>query len=210
MQHYAIMHDATRFEFLRNLDPEALDNEFDRIFPARIGNLSELHWTPVAIAKKAARLAAWKPRARILDAGSGAGKFCIIGASVTDGFFVGVEQREYLVDIARRTADRYRIPRIQFVHENITDVDWSSFDSIYIYNPFSENLDENIRIDELCELNFGLYVKYVNVVQEKLTFLASGTRVVTLNGFGGDFPPDYERAHREIIQQLPLEVWIRK
>src|SRR5262249_24041062 len=109
----------------------------------------------------------------------------------------------------REIADRYKIPRVHFECGNVIDFEWSPFDSIYLYNPFSENLDNSIRIDDSCELSPDLYVTYIRAVQRKLFRLASGTRVVTLNGFGGDFPPSFELLHREGTDSMPLELWVQ-
>ena len=183
------------------------DTEFDKFFPMKARDLSAVHWTPVHVARRAAELAVHHPDDRVLDIGSGVGKFCIVGALTTNGHFVGVEQREGLVGTARDFASHFRVPRVQFIHQNMVDLDWRTFDAIYLFNPFSENLDESIRIDDQCELNSDLYTKYVRSTQAKLTDLNIGTRVVTLNGFGGDFPPSYGLVHEEEIHFMPLQVW---
>ena len=107
-------------------------------------------------------------------------------------------------------SSKHKITRVRFSHNNIVEADWSGFDSIYLFNPFSENLDESIRIDHLCSLSAELYVRYIQHTQEKLDGLPTGTRVVTLNKFGGDFPPSYKLVHREEIGYLPLEAWEKK
>ncbi len=150
-----------------------------------------------------------RPGARVLDVGSGAGKFCIVGELSTLGIFVGVEQRESLVEAARTVVRELQIPRIQFILNDMAAIPWGAYDSIYLYNPFSENLDESIRIDSQCELSAEHYIRYVQQTQAKLTHLCTGTRIVTLNGFGGDFPPTYKLIHEEKAQGLPLEVWER-
>ncbi|MEQ1875879.1 MAG: methyltransferase domain-containing protein [Bdellovibrionia bacterium] len=186
------------------------NSEFDLLYPEQVRRLSEIHWTPVETAKRAASFAVVKPGARVLDVGSGAGKFCIVGALTTNGNFFGVEQRGPLVKVASKLSKKYNISRVQFFHKNALDTDWSGFDSIYLFNPFSENLDETIRIDHLCELNAELYVKYIRYTQAKLYCMPIGTRVVVLNKFGGDLPSSYRLVHREEIGYLPLEAWEKK
>lgn len=195
-------------ELLKNRD-SINDSSFDDIYPERIRGLSASHWSPILAALKAAKLATEKPSSRVLDLGSGAGKFCMIGALTTDGFFVGVEQREYLVELSKSISRKLRVPRAEFICSNITEYDWTDFDSIYIYNPFSENLDPKIKIDDLCALDASLYVKYIKMVQTKLNALSPGKRIITLNGFGGDFPPEYRLTYREEFNKMPLEVWIK-
>ena len=99
-----------------------------------------------------------EPGTKVLDAGAGPGKFCLIGSLVTEGEFFGIEQRRTLVDTAREIAERYKISRVHFDCGNVIDFDWNPFDSIYLYNPFSENLDRSICIDDSCELFPELYI----------------------------------------------------
>lgn len=185
------------------------DDCFDLVFPPEVRRLSSFHWSPVALATRAAELAVAKPGDKVLDVGAGPGKFCLIGSLVTQGVFYGIEQRKDLVEVARSVADRYEIPRAYFAHGDMRDCDWTRFESIYLYNPFSENLDSSIRIDDSCELKRELYVAYIQAVQEKLSRMPSRTRAVTLNGFGGDLPPSYQLVQREGSDSLPLELWIR-
>jgi hypothetical protein len=188
---------------------EVDDDTFDLIFPPEVRRLSSFHWSPLECAVRAAEMCVPEPGTKVLDAGAGPGKFCLIGSLVTEGEFFGIEQRRTLVDTAREIAERYKISRVHFDCGNVIDFDWNPFDSIYLYNPFSENLDRSICIDDSCELFPELYISYIRAVQRKLADLGSGTRVVTLNGFGGDLPPSYELLHREGSDSLPLELWIQ-
>ena len=188
------------------------DALFDSHLPQALQDLSENHWTPVAIAKRAARLATTGhyrkgEECRVLDVGSGVGKFCIAGALTTTAHFVGVEQRESLVIVAREIAQTLAVPRVEFVVGNLEAVDWRDFNAIYMFNPFSENLDEAARIDETCPIKWELYMKYVDQTDALLSRLAKGTRVVTLNGYGGRFPDRYLQIHHEVAGGLSLELW---
>jgi len=202
--------DAYTWVFNRLRSGEVDDETFDLVFPSDVRRLSSFHWSPIQLAMRAAELAVAEPGAKVLDVGAGAGKFCLVGSLVTEGVFFGVEQRQYLVETARDIADRYKIPRVHFDHGNMIDNDRQRFQCIYLYNPFSENLDKSIRIDDSCALSSDLYVQYIRAVQVKLTDLKSGTRVVMLNGFGGDLPPSYQLLHREGSDSLPLELWIKQ
>ena len=73
------------------------DEEFDLIYSDFARQLSSCQWTPVAVAFAAARLLVRDRVCKVLDVGSGVGKFCQIAASVAPGTFVGVEQRARLV-----------------------------------------------------------------------------------------------------------------
>jgi predicted RNA methylase len=183
------------------------EDEVDSLFPEEVRKLSVIHWTPFATAARAAELCVGKDGDRILDVGSGSGKFCIIGALTTAGSFFGVEQRASLVKCSREVVTRFWIPRAQFITKNMVDLDWSSFDAIYLFNPFWENIDPSIRIDDMCELSSELFTTYVSATRKKLATLKTGTRVVILNGFGGELPPSYQMVHAEDVGYLVLQVW---
>src|SRR4051812_20257231 len=73
------------------------DAAFDWMYPECFQVLSLKHWTPLAIARKAAGFLA-EPGTRVLDIGSGIGKFCLAAAHhFPETFFYGVEQRHELV-----------------------------------------------------------------------------------------------------------------
>lgn len=82
------------------------DSRFNELYPAHIKNLAARHWTPVDVAEMAARYLVEKSGDRILDIGSGAGKFCLVGAACTRGMFYGVEQRESLVELSSALAKK--------------------------------------------------------------------------------------------------------
>src|SRR5713226_861432 len=63
------------------------DERFDLIYPPEIRDLSCRHWTPVAVARKAAEFLVNERETRVLDLGCGPGKFCIVGALTTEAHF---------------------------------------------------------------------------------------------------------------------------
>src|SRR4029077_8901586 len=63
------------------------DDEFDSAYDKQIRELSEQHWTPLWVAARVAHLLTRSGATRVLDVGSGAGKFCIVGALSTDAEF---------------------------------------------------------------------------------------------------------------------------
>ncbi len=186
------------------------DERFDMVYPDPIHRLSTAHWTPVRVARRAAELLVTKPGTKVLDVGSGSGKFCIIGALTTEGVFTGIEQRDYLVELSRSLAQRFLIERAHFIHGNMMGLDWSEYDSFYLYNPFVENMyDEASQIDNDVAQTWFCYEKYVHTVRRKLLQAPAGTRVVTYHGFGGDFPPGYSCVLREPIGSDKLDVWVK-
>lgn len=185
------------------------DFRFDHIYPPSIRKLSSPHWTPVEVAVRAAELLVTGNSSRILDVGSGCGKFCTVAGLSSPGQFTGIEQRFRLFDTARRAAEDLEASRVSFVHGNMTELDWSRFDAFYLFNPFYENVMRSIRIDDTVSLNEDRFNRYVEIVRTKLRVARPGTRVVTYHGFGGDLPSDYLRLKKEPIGTSFLELWVK-
>lgn len=183
--------------------------QFDRMLPLCWRRFSVTQWTPVQVARRAAQLLVTGPESRVLDVGSGPGKFCLVGALATLGHFTGVEQRPHLVNLSRSFAHRYGIPRVDFVCANAGDLDWGRYNAFYFYNPFYENLDPDKKIDEHVELSPSLYDQYVSMTQQRLAQAAPGTRVVTFHGMGGDMPDGYERVLQEFRDIGFLDLWVK-
>lgn len=167
------------------------DERFDRIYPAEIRDLSWRHWTPLAVARQAAKFLVSEPKTRVLDLGCGPGKFCIVGALTTVGHFTGVEQRQQLADLARVTIQRERIPNAEIVHANITDIDLQAYDAFYLFNPFEENRFKRGKIDSSVEFSEALYERYTEYVATELARAPLGTRVVTYGGLCEEIPLSY-------------------
>jgi hypothetical protein len=199
-------------ELLQDLEAglRVSDTRFDKVFPVEARAQAHIHWTEVATALEAVDLLTRErdEPVRILDVGSNVGKFCLVGALASRAEFVGVERRRPLVDIARTVARRLRVPRVRYQWADMESLDWSTFNGIYLYNPFQENIEPEIKIDGELELSLAQYARYVRVVQEKLAGCAPGTRVVTYYGFGGPFPEGYERSSVE-TQNPRLKLWVR-
>jgi 2-polyprenyl-3-methyl-5-hydroxy-6-metoxy-1,4-benzoquinol methylase len=210
MNQHLVDGDVTLRSVVRGLRAggEISDPTFDRIYPDWAQRLSEVHWTPVEVARRAAKLLTVHSRNRILDIGSGVGKFCLIGALTTRATFVGIEQRGNLVDVARSTAERCGASRAQFLHGNMMDLDWRQFDGFYLYNPFYEHVAECLTpivgdIDRAPEH----YKTYVDATCARLMSACAGTRVVMYHGFGGIIPEGYDLIGREPAGTDYLDVW---
>jgi len=185
------------------------DAAFDEIYPDAIRRLSRVHWTPIEVIRRAIRLLIVHENAKVLDVGSGVGKFCLAGALISSGRFFGIEQRKHYVELAHLLASRYKIPRTTFTHGNFKSMDWSEFDAVYLFNPFQENKTPEQRLDDTVPLSREVFHEYVGAVYEKLETLPKGARVVTYHGFGGAFPMTFEREVSEWCCRGPLELWIK-
>ena len=188
------------------------DVSFDALYPPLIRRLSPTHWTPVAVARRAAQLFRDGGARRILDVGSGAGKFVLTAAhAAPDLFFVGIEQRRHLIAAARHVRSVLGIANARFLHGDVTRTTWSGFDGIYFFNPFGENLlAEHERIDSGVELSRTRFDDDVLRSERGLSAARVGTAVVTYNGCGGNVPSSYELAHKEIVEGASLRLWIQR
>jgi len=197
---------------VRAAPPQILssDVEFDRAYDKQIRELSQQHWTPVRVAARVADLLTRAGATRILDVGSGAGKFCIVGALSTDAEFVGVERRGYLVDIAKQTALRFGADRATFVHASADNFSFEGFDGVYLYNPFYEQISRFlVQIDSGIERSPLMYRHFVRSTMNKLAAMAPPVAVVTFNGFGGLMPPEYDFRGDEPAGNDQLELWVK-
>lgn len=173
-----------------NIDVE--DHLFNTLYPLRIKKLSERHWTSVEVAKLAADYLVDKPNCKVLDIGSGAGKFCLVGAASTKGLFYGVEQREGLVKLSQRIAKKHHVVNVEFIHSNITEISFSDYDAFYFYNSFYENIGQFMAIDTTVHLEENLYFQYSEYVEKQLKKAPVGTRLVTYWSMWLEIPEGFD------------------
>jgi len=175
-------------EYLHTLE----DNRFDLVYPPEIRAAADRHWTPVIVARLAAEFLVREPGTRVLDIGCGPGKFCIVGALMTEGRFTGVEQRHHLCEVARSVIGQAKLPNAEIIHGNVTEIAFSNFDAFYLFNPFEENLETTLKIDATVHLSGDLYAKYTEHVARQLALAPLGTRVATYCGSCEEVPLGYE------------------
>ncbi len=159
------------------------DDEFDLIYPETHVEISEFHYTPIEVAKVAANFLVIQKGDKVLDIGSGAGKFCTVGALTTKGLFTGVELRASLHELAIKITQKYELRNTVFIHNNITEIDFEEFDAFYFYNPFYENISASGWINDEIDLDKYLYTRYNLYVINQLKKTPKGTRLVTYFGY---------------------------
>lgn len=186
------------------------DRQFDLIYPDVIRLISGVHWTPVCVGRRAAELLVTDRDSKILDIGSGVGKFCIVGAMTTQGHFTGIEQRPWLNKIAEKTAHRLGVDRISLKCGDIQSIDWDEFNGFYLYNPFDEARVPEIAIDDKVGFDVHASLQNVYFCQKMFRAAPAKTRVVLYNGFGGPMPMGYVCKVRERIMGNNLELWIKE
>jgi SAM-dependent methyltransferase len=186
------------------------DRSFDALLGRRGREASEIHWTPASVCVEAARMLRPRPMERVLDIGSGTGKFCTLASLSMTGIYTGVEQRKHLVGEARRVARRLGAWRAKFIHADAFDLDWRDYDCLYLYNPFAELMfDPGRRIDSFIETGAERFDARVSATVSRLNTMPAGTRVITFHGFGGFFPSCYRRMSRRWAGTGDLELWLK-
>lgn len=172
-------------------NPVLEDEEFNAIYPEDIKALSSKHWTPVAVAKMAAEFLVSRPGAKVLDIGSGAGKFCMIGSALTKGHFTGVEYRENLHRYSCRLIRQYNLANVEFIHSNITNINFKNYNAFYFFNSFIENMSESEIMDTTVPVGPRLYGLYTQYLREQLAGMPIGTRLATYWGNSEEVPRGY-------------------
>jgi Methyltransferase domain len=193
------------FEQIRS-NEEINDIEFDLMYPIKLKDAIEMHFTPIEVAKTAARYLAHKKGVKVLDIGSGAGKFCMIGSACTEGSFTGVELRESLFATALRISKRYNLLNIEFVHANITDIPFKDFDAFYFFNAFYENVSRLGvgKINNELDLSRELYDTYSFYVKQQLDEMPVGTKLVTYFSFSKEVPDSYHLQFTDFDGKLKM------
>ncbi len=190
------------------------DEDFDSVYADPwVRTHSLVHWTPIAAARRAIEWLAPTPTSRVLDVGSGCGKFCLVGALSCEAHFVGVEQRVSLVRAATAAARALELSQVAFIHGDMRQVDWSGFDCVYLYNPFGELLfdaSEDPVIDGKVKQSAALYEDSIRFVESRLDEMPTGTRLVTFNGFGGCVPPKYHLTQWQRFGECYLRSWTKQ
>jgi SAM-dependent methyltransferase len=196
------------------IDPANIDNWFNsdaqlnKLYPEAIQLLACRHWTPLSIAQLVAPFLVTHPGVKVLDIGSGVGKFCLAGAYYKPhGTFYGVEQRKDLVDHAKKARGVLGFQNVHFIHSNITELDFSQYDHFYFFNSFYENLMDKERIDDNITYSTFLFNFYHKQLFKKLREMPAGTRVATFHCLDDKMPPDYYIVDSKM--GTSLKFWIK-
>ncbi|MFY0255538.1 methyltransferase [Chitinophaga sp. 30R24] len=185
------------------------DAAFDWLYPERIQQLSRGHWTPMEVARKAAKFLAAGTGKKILDIGSGVGKFCLIGGyHFPEATFYGVEQRKELYHFALAAKELTASGNVNFINSNFTQIDLEDYDHFYFYNAFFENLVDEGQIDQQIEYSTSLYNYYSRYMFNALEDKPSGTRLVTFHSLEDEIPPSYQLVDATV--DFLLKMWIKR
>ncbi len=185
------------------------DRQLQILYPSWIQLLADKHWTPLRVTNLIVQFLATQKGARVLDIGSGVGKFCLAGAYLKpDALFYGVEQRKHLVAHAEKARVILNLKNVRFYHRNLTQMDFSQFDHFYFFNSFYENLADTDKIDNSVQCNPDLYDLYHSVLHQKLKAMPAGTRLATFHCLEGMTSAGYQLMEEHI--GLLLRFWMKK
>lgn len=184
------------------------DDRFNQLYPFSIQVLAGKHWTPLRVARKAANFLAADNNARILDIGSGVGKFCLAAAYARpNAVYYGVEQRKGLIAEAEIVQKTLKLENVSFIHGNFTQLDFRNYDHFYFFNSFYENLIGTNKIDDSIDYSAELYNYYNRYLFNQLEQKPSGTRLVTYHSLEEEVPEGYKLVKAEIDNLL--KYWIK-
>jgi len=184
------------------------DEDFNQLYPPSIQAMSRRHWTPLAVARSAAKFLAAEKNVKILDIGSGVGKFCLSAAFYKpSAFYCGIEQRSVLISHAETAREELSLNNVSFIHGNFTQLNFKNFDHFYFYNSFYENLTGTDKIDESIEFSAELYNYYNRYLYKELEKMKAGTRLATFHSLEDEIPPGYLVVGSEMNNLLKF--WIK-
>lgn len=184
------------------------DERFNSIYPFQIQNLARRHWTPLSVARKAANFLAAEQNVRILDIGSGVGKFCLAaGHYKPKAFYYGVEQRSSLVQYAETAKEILGLQNVSFIHGNFTQLEFKNYHHFYFYNSFYENLISTDKIDDSIDYSGELFNYYTRYLYRQLEQKPAGTRLATYHSLEDEIPHSYHVVGSEMDNLLKF--WIK-
>jgi hypothetical protein len=187
------------------------DARFDRLLPPELVRLAGLHFTPVAVARRAAAWLTCDGAGEVADLGAGVGKLCLVGAATTPARFTGLELRAGLVQVARDLARRLDLPRAQFAEADLRTAPLGRYQAFYLYDPFSESAaEEDERLDP-CVPTIDREAD-VTTLLSRLEAAPTGTRLAMFCGLGGREPRGgWSRVLRESMNARGdlLEGWVK-
>ncbi len=185
------------------------DVAFDCIYPEHVRQLSKQFWTPVEIARRAARLFVEHGARRVLDVGAGVGKFCIISVLTADLDLTGIELQEGLVTIANGILRAYSIPRVQIRHASLDELSLDAYDGFYFFNPFAAGTVSTQGIGRTTRSTPEHAERDIVRIEKYLVRARPGTCMVTFHGFGDAVPPGWLHLADETRGTAFLKLWIK-
>jgi SAM-dependent methyltransferase len=184
------------------------DAEFNQLYPSSIQMLAQRHWTPLIVVRKTAHFLAAESNVRILDIGSGVGKFCLAAAHYEPkAFYYGIEQRKRLVNHAETAKEILRVENVSFLNGNFTQIDFRNYDHFYFYNAFYENITGTDKIDNSIDYSSELFNYYNRYLYKQLEQMPPGTRLASFHSLEDEIPQGYHIVGSEMNDLLKF--WMK-
>lgn len=188
-------------------NPFVDDGEIDRILSPEKPPGSDVLFPTVALALEVARTLSTSQASRILDFGSGSGKFCLLGATVSEGIFVGIEASSELISRAYRACGSQEVNRVHFRNTPVREIDFASFSAFFFHDLSIENLALLPPEGQAATATGPLLNQYFYRIRSRLESAPLGTRVVVY-GLELPLPPaGYERLSHQRNGDRRLELW---
>ena len=184
------------------------DAVFDAALKKSVQGHSYIHWTPIEVILAAVDWLGTDSDNRILDIGSGVGKFCIIGAINSSAHFTGIEIRENLVNQANALKTKLKLTNAEFIHADIKEIDFKHYTSFYFYNPFCEHMAVSGSIDTQIQFDEDAYYRYQDFVIDQLKKTPKGTKLVKYCSHELDVSMDFD-LHDMYFEGL-LQLWVKR
>ena len=184
------------------------DDTFHQLYTKKIQLLAKKHWTPIEVARIAAEFLVSEKNEKILDIGSGAGKFCLVaGHYKPNAFFYGVEQRKSLIEVAENAQIKLGLDNVFFIEGNFTQLNFNNDDHFYFYNAFFENIAGTDKIDESIDYSLELYNYYNRYLYKQLETKPAGTKLVTFHSLENEVPRNFTLVDTRMDNLL--KCWIK-
>ena len=134
---------------------------------------------------------------KVLDIGSGIGKFCILAAKLRPDFiFEGIELDVDRVEVSNLIAKEMGVQNVRFIHGDFRYLDVKEYGGFFIYSPFRMGAAHELNVTP-CNWNYNKVMKYVNemnaITAFKLSSMPTGTKYYILDGAHSiDVPEGFE------------------
>jgi SAM-dependent methyltransferase len=184
---------------------ELSDIAFDALLPPVTRAKARAHWTPIAVARRVALRFAERGATRVLDVGSGPGKFCVAAAvACSELDFCGIEHSVALTRTAKELAARLCLSNVEFRSGDALGAPWHDFDGFYFFNPFAES---SLAPASICRRLAGQ--SELALTLELLAAARRGVTVITYHGLGGPIPSSYDLVSEEAVGSGRVRVWTK-
>ncbi len=103
----------------------------------------------------------------------------MIGSAITNAYYTGVEYREDLYTLSNELAKQYGLTNINFINDNITNINFKEYDAFYFFNSFIEQMSKTEVMDNKVSIDKTLYGKYNQYLRLQFAGMHIGTRIAT-------------------------------